>query len=148
MKKQLMKYKGMLSYLFFGGCTTMINIISYYIAARQMELSTSISTIAAWVISVLFAYVTNKQFVFESRSWKKEVVLKEMSSFFMCRLLTGALDFAIMLIGVDFLGLYDIGIKIFSNVLVIILNYIASKVVIFKKENQAERMPQKVEELK
>lgn len=135
MIKLFVKYKGIISYLFFGGCTTVINIISYYIMARQLELNTGVSTIGAWVISVLFAYVTNKQFVFESKSWKKKIVVSEISSFFICRTLTGLLDLLIMITGVNFLHLYDIGVKIFSNVLVIILNYIASKVVIFKKGN-------------
>ena len=119
MIKLFAKYKGIIAYLFFGGCTT-----------------------GAWVISVFFAYVTNKQFVFESKSWKKEIVIKEMSSFFVCRTLTGVLDLAIMMTGVDFLHLYDIGVKVFANVLVIILNYIASKVVIFKKENNKNFLEQ------
>lgn len=132
MIKFLMKYKGVVSYLFFGVCTTMINIISYYICARQLKLSTVVSTVAAWVVSVLFAYITNKLYVFESKSWEKNVVIREMSSFFTCRIMTGALDLVIMLVFVDLVHLYDVGVKIFSNILVVILNYIASKVVVFK----------------
>ncbi|MDO4169026.1 MAG: GtrA family protein [Lachnospiraceae bacterium] len=128
------KYKGIISYLFFGVCTTIVNIISYYICARQLELSTVASTVIAWLLSVLFAYVTNKQFVFESKSWKKEIILKEMFSFFVCRLATGMLDLVIMVIGVDVIHFYDVGVKIFSNLLVIILNYIANKMIIFQNK--------------
>lgn len=132
MIKLLIKYKGIILYFFFGGCTTMINIITYYICARVFGLSTEISTIVAWLLSVLFAYLTNKQFVFESKSWNKKILLKEMFSFFTCRVLTGVLDLVIMMAGVIWLHLYDIGVKIFSNLLVIILNYIASKIIIFR----------------
>lgn len=134
MIKLFRKYKGIISYLFFGVCTTLINIISYYICARQLNMSTLVSTVTAWVISVLFAYVTNKLYVFESKSWEKNVVVREITSFFTCRIMTGMLDLIIMLVFVDFMGWYDVGVKIFSNGLVVVLNYIASKVVIFKQK--------------
>lgn len=133
MKMLFTKYRGIIAYLFFGVCTTAINILIYYLCARQLRLSTGVSTVAAWVLAVLFAYVTNKLYVFQSRSWEKELVIQEIASFFGCRLMTGALDLAIMLICVDLMQLYDVGIKIFSNLLVIVLNYIASKLVVFRR---------------
>lgn len=132
-KDFLRQYRNIVSYLFFGVCTTLINIISYYLCVRHIKMSTGAGTITAWGISVLFAYITNKLYVFESRSWNKKVVIAEITSFFSCRLLTGILDLTVMLIFVDWVHLYDVGVKLFSNVLVVILNYIASRFIIFKK---------------
>ncbi len=121
------------AYLLFGVCTTAVNTVSYYICARWFNFPTAAGTAAAWVLAVVFAFVTNKLFVFESRSWKREVLVKEVSSFFLCRAATGGLDIVIMYVGVDRMGLFDVGVKVLSNVVVIILNYVASKWMIFKK---------------
>lgn len=137
-KKLFERYKGIISYLFFGICTTIVNIISYYICAHWFRFSTVESTVVAWGLAVIFAYVTNKLFVFESCSWKWDIVAREVVSFLACRTVTGLLDILIMYIGVDKWGLYDVGVKIFSNVGVIVLNYMASKWVIFKRENLME----------
>lgn len=120
------------AYLFFGACTTAVNTASYYICARWFNFPTAAGTAAAWVLAVVFAFVTNKLFVFESLSWKREVLVKEVSSFFLCRAATGVLDIIIMFVGADIYGLYDLGLKVFSNLVVIILNYVASKLFIFR----------------
>lgn len=133
MKELIKKYRGIISYLFFGVCSTLINIITYYLAAHIFELSTIISTVIAWITAVIFAYITNKLWVFECKSWKPEVLLKEATSFFACRVLTGLLDIIIMTVCVDILLFNDMLIKIISNVIVIVLNYIASKLIVFKK---------------
>lgn len=133
MKELFIKYKAIILYLFFGGCTTLINIFTYYIFAYMLNLSTAISTFFAWLFAVVAAYITNKIWVFECKSWKREVLAKEITSFFACRIATGLLDMAIMLIFVDILLCNDLVIKIVSNIVVIILNYIASKLVIFRK---------------
>ncbi|MBQ8298966.1 MAG: GtrA family protein [Clostridia bacterium] len=133
MKELIKKYRGIISYLFFGVCSTLINIITYYLAAHILELSTIVSTVIAWIVAVIFAYITNKIWVFECKSWKLEVLIKEATSFFACRILTGLLDVIIMTVFVDVLLFNDMLIKIISNVIVIILNYIASKLIVFKK---------------
>ena len=137
----------MILYVLFGGFTTVVNIVVY--GLMYHSFGNMVSTAAAWVLSVLFAYITNKLFVFESRSFEAKVLLKEMVSFFMCRLATGLMDMAIMYIFVDLdvlhlmhlqwkiLGFtisFNIIIKVLSNVLVIILNYIFSKLIIFRKK--------------
>ena len=105
--------------------------------ARRCSLLPSIpnvpSTCIAWILSVLFAYLTNKVYVFQSKSFKKEVLLREGLQFFGCRLLTGILDVAIMFVAVDLLHWNGLVWKVISNILVIILNYVASKLLIFKK---------------
>ena len=133
-KRIFKKYKEIILYVFFGGCTTLVNIIVYYVCAHPMSLATVPSTVIAWILSVAFAYITNRIDVFESRSKGYMAVLREIVSFVSCRLLTGLMDLAIMFVCVDLLGLNDLVIKILSNVLVIILNYIASKCLIFRKK--------------
>lgn len=132
MSKFIFKYIGFISYVFWGICTTVVNIFSYYVCAYVMGFSIGVSTVIAWVLAVVFAYITNKLFVFHSKTWEKNVVLREVTTFFLCRALTGILDLAIMLIGVNVLHLWDMVIKVLANVIVIIVNYIASKLVIFK----------------
>lgn len=125
------KYRELILYLFFGGCTTLVNIISYFICSR-IGIRTSVSTIIAWVLSVLFAYITNRNYVFASKAFRFEPIIKEIAGFFLCRLATGLLDLAIMVVFVDYLHFNDMLIKMLSNIIVIVLNYIASKLMIFK----------------
>ena len=128
------KYQQPILYLFFGVCTTAVNIITYYISAHIVSLSVVLSTCLAWAISVIFAYITNKWWVFESKSLRLKAVVLEFLSFTGCRLFTGACDLLIMFIFVDCLAMNDLFVKIASNVLVVILNYIFSKLIIFKQK--------------
>ncbi len=128
------KYKSMILYIVFGVGTTLVNIVSYWICAHPFRMATMPSTVIAWITSVLFAYVTNRIWVFESENKGILPVLKEIVSFTVCRLSTGILDMAIMFVFVDLLGINDMIIKVLSNVIVIVLNYILSKLVIFKKK--------------
>ncbi len=133
MKKQFQKYRDIILYLFFGGCTTVLNIAVYYLCYNIAGIPNVPSTCIAWILSVLFAYLTNKVYVFQSRSFQREVLLREGLQFFGCRLLTGILDVAIMFVAVDLLHWNGLLWKVISNVLVIILNYVASKLLIFRK---------------
>lgn len=130
------RYRSEISYLFFGVCTTFVNIAAYYICARLFGLSTVISTFISWLIAVVFAFITNKICVFESKSWSGDILFREALSFFVCRLSTGILDLVIMLVSVDMMGANDMLMKIISNVLVIILNYVASKFLIFNSSEK------------
>ena len=129
----LQRYKSQLLYLFFGGWTTIVNVAVYGVCAHMAALSTTWSTVIAWATAVLFAYLTNRTWVFESRARTAPDILRELWSFVLCRLATGALDLAIMYLCVDRLGLPDMPVKILSNLLVIVLNYVASKLIIFAK---------------
>ena len=126
------KYKDVIAYLFFGVCTTLVNVIVYYIAAHPLHLNVMVSTIIAWIAAVLFAYLTNRKWVFNSQASTKMEILKEITSFFGCRLATGVVDWLCMYVFVDIIGLNDVIIKFAANVLVIILNYTASKLIIFR----------------
>ncbi len=128
------KYKEVILYLVFGGLTTLVNIVSYAVFARILNMDTVTGTSVAWLISVIFAYITNKIFVFESKTNTFALLVKECVSFFGCRLATGVMDVAIMYLSVDLLHFNDIVMKIVSNVFVVILNYIFSKLFIFRRE--------------
>ena len=119
-------------YLFFGVCTTAINTICYWLLYDVLTLSNIVSTIIAWLAAVVFAFVTNKRFVFESKRTNTTERINEVISYFGCRLLTGILDVAIMAITVDMLQWNGLLWKLFSNIIVTIINYVASKYLIFK----------------
>lgn len=126
------KYREIFWYLVFGVLTTLVNVGAYYLFAHPLSLSVALSTALAWLISVIFAFVTNKLFVFGSKSNKH--LLYEIIAFFGARLATGALDFALMLIFVEVLGAPDLLMKIISNIVVIILNFVLSKIIVFRRQ--------------
>ena len=128
------RHRGVIAYVFFGGCTTLINVLCYDACYYLLGMANVPATASAWAVSVLFAFVTNKLFVFESRSWAVKTVLYEAGTFFACRILTGLLDVLIMYLAVDRLGGDPTLFKLLSNVIVIILNYAASKIFIFRRK--------------
>lgn len=132
-KRLIEKYQSFIFYGIFGVLTTIVNIVTYQLCYERFGISNTISNVAAWILAVTFAYLTNKVWVFESKSWKWEILKREIPTFISCRLATGVLDIAIMYICVDVMQWHAMLMKIISNVLVIILNYIFSKLVIFKK---------------
>jgi len=127
------KHKSFVFYGIFGVLTTLVNILSYNFCYYKCGITNTISNIIAWILAVLFAYFTNKIWVFESKSWKWRLIKKELSAFVGCRLATGVLDLIIMYICVDLLGMHALLMKASSNILVIILNYVFSKLIIFKR---------------
>lgn len=132
--QKLKTYRALILYIVFGLLTTAVNMIVYGICYDSLEMSNVVSTIIAWLAAVVLAYATNKVWVFDSRSFAPKVILYELITFFGCRLLTGILDIIIMFIAVDVMAWSGIFFKFISNILVIILNYIASKLIIFAKK--------------
>ena len=116
-------------YVFFGALTFLVNIVTYFIFEDLMGINYLISNILAWFFSVLFAYVTNRIWVFESKS---PDILKEMSLFFGGRIFSGAVDTGLMYLFIDVLMISDLISKIVVQVIVIILNYIFSELIVFK----------------
>lgn len=129
------KYKDLIPYAIFGVLTTLVNIGCYWLCAHPLGLPVMASTIIAWFASVLFAYLTNRKWVFHSEAVGAAAIWKEIISFFACRIGTELIDLAFMFIFVDKLGFNDMVIKVIANVVVIIVNYIASKFVIFRHSN-------------
>ena len=133
-KQLLIKYQDLLLYGIFGVLTTLVNIVSYWLMAHPLGMGTMVSTVLAWVFSVLFAYFTNRKWVFHSKATGTQAIVKEIVSFFACRIATGVVDWACMFLFVEVLSFNDVIIKILANVLVIILNYVASKLIVFKQK--------------
>ena len=127
------KYKDVILYLIFGGFTTVVNIVVYWVCVHVLGAGVMTGTVAAWALAVLFAYLTNRSMVFHSSAAGAQEIMKEIGSFFACRLGTGAVDWAIMFVFVTVLHFNDMIIKILANIIVIVLNYVLSKFVIFKK---------------
>lgn len=126
------KYKDILFYGIFGVLTTLVNLVVYFICAHPMHLGTMPSTIIAWIAAVLFAYITNRKWVFHSSASSPNEIIREIISFFACRLTTGIVDWLCMFLFVDVFHFNDVIVKAAANVLVIILNYVASKLIIFR----------------
>lgn len=122
-------------YLLFGGLTTVINIAVYYLCTL-VNISTGISTTIAFIISVVFAYITNRKWVFESKAKTKNEILNEIWKFLSVRIGTYFMDLGLMILFVDKLGFNGLVCKIIVNILVIVLNYIASKLIIFTKREK------------
>lgn len=137
-KKMVNRYKEQIIYLFFGVLTTIINIAIYNILFVYFGVSNIISNCFAWGISVLFAYITNKIWIFRSENQELKTIFYEITTFFSCRLLTGGIDLLIMYLGVDVFKLQPMNIKLIANVIVIVINYIVSKKIIFVKKDNLE----------
>ncbi len=128
----LRRYRHIILYLLMGVYTTLVNVISYWVFNHVLRLTIMVSTIAAWILAVLFAYVTNRKWVFQSSADTRQKIVHEVISFFTCRLATGVIDWIFMFIFVECLKFNDVIMKFLANFIVIILNYIASKKIIFK----------------
>lgn len=128
------KYRAFLLYAVFGVFTFVVNIEVYGLCYNVLKMSNVISTMIAWFVAVVLAYATNKVWVFDSKSFAPKVLLYELATFFSCRILTGILDVTIMYFAVDIMAWNGKLFKLISNVLVIILNFIASKLIIFIKK--------------
>jgi putative flippase GtrA len=122
-----------LSYLFFGGLTTIVNFLVYFPCYNWLTLSAAASNAIAWAVAVAFAYVTNKPFVFHSFDWSARTVIPELAKFVGCRLGSGLLETGIIFLCVDILYWNGNLWKIVTSVLVVILNYIGSKLLVFRK---------------
>ncbi len=128
------KHWDLLSYLFFGGLTTVVNYLVYLPCFNLLHLSAAVSNAIAWVASVAFAYLTNKPFVFKSHDWSCKTVLPELTKFVGCRVGSGLLETGILFVFVDLLVWNGNLMKLLTSILVVILNYIASKRLVFRKE--------------
>lgn len=133
------KHRDLLLYLVFGVLTTAVNLICFELLRRMLPGGTTVPTAIAWAVSVLFAYVTNRTWVFRSQAHGMAALGREMAAFFGSRLFSGLLDIAIMAVAVDYLGYHATITKLASNVVVIILNYVLSKFLVFRSSRQKTR---------
>ena len=159
------KYREIIMYIVFGVLTTIISFASYY-AARWIfpgaesvpvwlrwifnitsvfgtDSATALPVIISWILSVTFAFVTNRTVVFRSAEKRVSGVLREAASFYAARLATLFVDLVIMFLLVDLTVIknswYELGCKLFSNIIILILNYVLSKLLVFRKKTESER---------
>jgi len=130
----MVKYWDIISYLFFGVCTTIVNYIVYLPCYNLLGISATVSNMIAWVVAVAFAYLTNKPFVFKSNDWSRETVIPELTRFVGCRIGSGAAETLILFLAVDLLGWNGNIWKLITQVMVVVLNYIGSKLLVFTKK--------------
>jgi len=135
--KQLMKkYEELIKYLIIGVLTTALNYTIFALLVSVVKMDLHASNLIAWLAGVIFAYITNKLFVFESKSFKFQVLSKEILSFGAARILSLLVEEVILYIFVDLLNMNKLIIKLIANVIVIIVNYVLSKFIIFKKSKE------------
>ena len=127
------KHWDVVTYLFFGVLTTLVNYAVYLPCYNLLSLSAAVSNVIAWVVAVAFAYLTNKPWVFQSHDWSAKVVVPELMKFVACRIGSGVLETGMIFVFVDWLGFNGNVFKLITSVLVVILNYIGSKLLVFKK---------------
>lgn len=137
-KSLFLKYKELILYVFFGGLTTLVNWGSYWILADLFHVPYLWATAIAQIASILFAYVTNRIWVFESKAKGFSAVMWEMLRFFGCRGVSFVLDLLCMRVGVGGLHINDKVMKLLSNVIVIIVNYVFSKVFVFRNPRKKQ----------
>ncbi len=138
-KKLFVKYKEVLSYLLFGGLTTVVNWSSYGLCVKYLRLNFNVANALSWILAVIFAFVTNKIWVFESKKWDKNSFIKEFLPFVASRTVTGIFEVValpvIVKLGVDqsFIGVENFPAKMLVSIVVVIANYVLSKFIIFNK---------------
>ena len=133
------KYKEIIMYLIFGVLTTLVSLVCYSLFVELFRFSITVSSVFSWIIAVSFAFVTNKLWVFQSKSWAGNVVFPELGKFLSSRVATGIFEMvavpALVAIGLNqtIFGIDGMVSKVVVSVAVIVLNYILSKLFVFKK---------------
>ena len=130
-KKIYIKYKEIINYLIAGFLTLIVSISSYALLTKILHIYYIISNVVSWILAVLFAYYVNRKFVFKSTSIKREKVY-EIINFFKYRVLSLIIETILMYLLVDIILINDLVSKVIVQIIVIILNYIFSKFLIFK----------------
>lgn len=124
-----------ISYLIFGVLTTLVNWV-FYGSMIKTGIDYRIATAAAWLVSVLFAYVVNKIFVFQSYDMHLNYMIKEVISFTACRVVSGVMELVLMVIMVSWLNMDEYVSKVLVSVVVVVANYVFSKLFIFRKSEE------------
>ena len=128
------KYWDIIAYLVFGGLTTVVNYLVYLPLYNYMQVSAAASNVVAWCAAVVFAYLTNKPFVFKSHDWSPKTVVPELIKFVGCRVGSGVLETLSIFVTVDLLAWNGNILKLITSVLVVVLNYFGSKLLVFRKK--------------
>lgn len=130
----LQKHREAISYVFWGVMTTLVNYAAYFLLRSILHVPLVSTNTTAWAVSVLFAYFVNKLFVFESKSWAWRVAVRELWQMTASRLFSLGLETGILWLFVEELRCSEVIVKLCANVLVVVVNYVLSKFIIFRKK--------------
>ena len=134
-RKLIIKHSGVIIYFVFGVLTTLVNFLVYFPLYNWLHFSATFSNILAWIVAVIFAFLTNKPFVFKSHDWSSRTVIPELTKFVSCRLASGAAETLILLVSVDIMGWNGNIWKLVTQFLVLVMNYIGSKFLVFRNKS-------------
>ncbi len=153
------KYKEVIMYLIFGVLTTVVSWLTYALFTKIIpdfsigsftDMKIAVANVLSWICAVVFAFITNKLWVFDSKSWKFSLVMKELWLFVVARLLTGVIEWVgvplLVMAGLNqtIFGIEGMVSKVLVSVIVVILNYVFSKLIVFrKKKNTPEQIADK-----
>lgn len=132
------KYRELITYVFWGVATTLVNYVVYFACTKLFGIEYLISNVIAWMISVIFAFWVNKIYVFRSLDYDLKTMAREFSTFVSARILSGVLETGMLALFVEGMHFNDSVIKIVASVLVVIINYFLSKLVIFRKHKEEQ----------
>lgn len=127
------RYKEQLLYLFFGVLTTLINLIAFWIFVSGFNISVLGANILAWIVAVIFAYITNRKWVFDSN---QSSIIKEAISFAVGRLATLVMEEVVLWVGIGLIHVNAFVVKMIAQVMVVIGNYVISKFVVFRRAGE------------
>lgn len=133
LQKMWKKHNDIFWYCFFGGLTTLVNMVIFYMFSDLINLHYMIANTIAWIVAVLFAYITNRTWVFKSKVKGLKAIAKEIGVFMWFRLLSLGMEMIILFVMIDLLGIKEMLTKLIAQIVVIVANYIFSKWIIFKK---------------
>lgn len=136
LKQLFQKHREIILYIFFGCCTTAVNYITYFLCMNIFSIDYIISNIIAWIVGVLFAYFTNRGMVFQSQVSGTKNFLKEMTAFFGARLFSLIVETVLLYVFVHWFLMNAFIAKLILAVVVVILNYVASKLFVFRKKDK------------
>ena len=128
------KNKEVLLYLFFGGLTFIVSIVTYAVFNVSMGINELIANVMSWVLAVLFAFATNRVWVFQAPTHTITEFLRQMLSFFGGRVVTLVIEEIILLVFITWLGFNSMVVKVIAQVIVIVLNYVISKFFVFSEK--------------
>ncbi|MCI6005205.1 MAG: GtrA family protein [Blautia sp.] len=136
MKKMIKKLyeNSIVRYVFFGGCTTMVNLVSFYIL-RKLHIGLNIANVISIILAILFAYVVNSRFVFQDHCETLRDHIRPFSRFISARLLTMVIEVGGVWLLVELIGMHDMAGKFVTQFIVLVLNYVFSKFFVFTRKS-------------
>ncbi len=132
-KRVYIKNKEVILYLFFGGLAFFLNIGLFALLNGACHMNELIANVICWCVCVLFQFVTNRNWVFDANMGGTDRMMKQLASFVGGRLFTLAIEEAIIAVFITWLGFNSMIVKLVAQFVVIVLNYIISKTLVFRK---------------